>query len=406
MNQYFPLEGVRIIALEQYIAGPYCTMWLADNGAEVIKIERPGVGDPRRNYMPVIEDKSGKKAYGGFMEYNRNKKSLALDIQSEKGKEIYKELVRNADVVVENFAPRTADKLGIGYNVLEKINPKIIYAAISGFGRMEEFKGIYSERPAFDMVIQGMGGILDHIGEEDGPPLKGFFGLADLFTGVVTAYEIMLALFMREKTGEGQFIDGCMYDNLVALNERAVMIYSFTGEVICRGKEKFQSPAGCYKVKDGTYVSFVTPNDVVWGNFCKAIGREDLIKDPRTVTGIERSKSKNFVNEIINDWMNIRTKEEVIDRLMKNGVPIGPVQTSKDLVHCPHLRARKMMLEVDDVVAGKRVFARSPVRMSKAKEAPAIPPPRLGEHSEGILKELLKYSDEQIQELRKEKVIA
>src|SRR4030042_643160 len=161
MNQYFPLEGVRIIALEQYIAGPYCTMWLADNGAEVIKIERPGVGDPRRNYMPVIEDKSGKKAYGGFMEYNRNKKSLALDIQSEKGKEIYKELVRNADVVVENFAPRTADKLGIGYNVLEKINPKIIYAAISGFGRMEEFKGIYSERPAFDMVIQGMGGILD-----------------------------------------------------------------------------------------------------------------------------------------------------------------------------------------------------------------------------------------------------
>ncbi len=340
------------------------------------------------------------------MEYNRNKKSLALDIQSEKGKEVYKELVRNADVVVENFAPRTADKLGIGYNVLEKINPKIIYAAISGFGRMEEFKGVYSERPAFDMVIQGMGGILDHIGEEDGPPLKGFFGLADLFTGVVTAYEIMLALFMREKTGEGQFIDGCMYDNLVALNERAVMIYSFTGEVICRGKEKFQSPAGCYKVKDGTYVSFVTPNDVVWGNFCKAIGREDLIKDPRTVTGIERAKNKNFVDEIINDWMNIRAKEEVIDRLMKNGVPIGPVQTSKDLVDCPHLRARKMMLEVDDVVAGKRVFARSPVRMSKAKEAPAIPPPRLGEHSEGLLKELLKYSEEQIQELRKEKVIA
>jgi crotonobetainyl-CoA:carnitine CoA-transferase CaiB-like acyl-CoA transferase len=271
---------------------------------------------------------------------------------------------------------------------------------------MEEFKGIYSERLAFDMVIQGMGGILDQLGEEDGPPLKGFWGLADLITGVVTAYEIMLALYMREKTGEGQFIDGCMYDNLVALNERAVMIYSFTGEVLSRGKEKFQSPIGCYKVKDGTYVSFVIPNDLMWGNFCKAIDREDMIKDPRTVTGIERAKNKDFVNEIINDWMNIRTKEEVIDRLMKNGVPIGPVQTSKDLVHCAHLRARKMMLEVDDVVAGKRVFARSPVRMSKAKEAPAIPPPRLGEHSEGILKELLKYSDEQIQELRKGKVIA
>jgi formyl-CoA transferase len=405
MSLYYPLEGVRIIALEQYITGPYCTMWLADNGAEVIKIERPGVGEPRRNYMPVVEDGSGKKAYGGFMQYNRNKKSFTLDIQSEKGKEIYKELVKRADVLVENFAPKTIEKLGLGYEVLEKINPRIIYAAISGFGRMKEFKGIYSERPAFDAAVQGMGGILDLIGEEDGPPLLGVWGLADLFSGVVTAYEIMLALLMREKTGEGQFIDACMYDNLVALNERALMIYSFTGEVLSRGKEKFQFPAGCYKVKDGSYVAFVTPNDVVWGNFCKAIGREDLIKDPRTSSGPQRAENKEFVNQIINEWMNSKSKEEVLDRLMKNGVPVGPVQTSKDLANCPHLKARKMLLEVDDPVAGKRIFARSPARMSKTKEVPAGTAPLLGEHTESILKDQLRYDEQMIQKLREEKII-
>ncbi|MFZ5632180.1 MAG: CaiB/BaiF CoA transferase family protein [Bacillota bacterium] len=405
MKIYYPLEGVRIIALEQYIAGPYCTMWLADSGAEVIKIERPGTGEPRRNYLPVVEDASGNKAYGGFIGYNRNKKSITLDIQSEKGKEIYKELVKHADVVVENFAPKTIEKLGLGYDVVKEINPKIIYAAISGFGRLKEFKGIYSERPAFDPVIQAMGGIMELIGEEDGPPMWGFPGLADLFTGVVTAYEIMLALFMRERTGEGQFIDACMYDNLVALNERAILIYSFTGDVVSRGKEKFQAPAGAFKVKDGSYVSFITPNDIVWSNLCKAMGREDLINNPKTATGPDRAKNKDFLAPIINEWMEARTKEEAVETLIKHGVPAGPVQNAKDLVNCPHLQARKMLLEVDDPVAGKRVYARSPVRMSKMKEVPNLTAPGLGQHTDTILKDLLKYDEKEIQRLRKENII-
>ncbi|MEA3222449.1 MAG: CaiB/BaiF CoA-transferase family protein, partial [Thermodesulfobacteriota bacterium] len=372
----------------------------------VIKIERPGVGDPRRNYLPVVEDEKGNKAYGGFKIYNRNKKSVTLNLRSEEGKEIYKELIRHADVVVENLGPKTVEKLGLGYDVLEKINPRLIYAAISGFGRLENLKGIYSDRPAFDPVIQAMAGILDHIGEEDGPPLWGLPGLADLFTSVVTGYAILLALFMREKTGEGQFIDSSMYDSLVALNAMGIMIYSFAGLIVRRGTAgKFQHPMGTFKVKDGSYVALLVANEFIWERFCRAIDREDLIKNPLTVNGLERVKNKVFLDPIVKEWMEARTSEEVVEALLKEGVPVGPVQNTEDLVNCPHLKARKMLLEIDDSIAGKRVFARTPIRMTKAKDVPARTAPDLGEHTEAILKDLLAYDDEKIQRLRKKEVI-
>jgi CoA:oxalate CoA-transferase len=400
------LEGIKVLALEQYIAGPDCTMWLADSGAEVIKIERPGTGDPRRNYLPVVEDGKGNKAYGGFKIYNRNKKSMTLNLQSDKGKEIYKELIKHTDVVVENMAPKTVEKLGLGYDVLQKINPRLIYAAISGFGRLEDFKGVYSERPAFDPVIQAMAGIMDQIGEENGPPSYGFPGLADALASVVTGYSIMLALFMREKTGEGQFIDSSMYDCLVALNTMGIMIYSFSGEIVTRGQIlKYQAPAGTYKVKDGNYVALIVANEFMWERFCKAIGREDLRKDPRFVVGKERVKNREVLESIVKEWMGERTRDEVVEALLKEGVPVGPVQNTKDLVNCPHLKKRKMLLEIDDPIAGKRVFAKSPLRMTKVKDVPAVTAPDLGQHTEMILRDFLKYDAKRIQELRKEKVI-
>ncbi len=402
----YPLKGIRVLALEQYIAGPDCTMWLADSGAEVIKIERPGSGDPRRTYLPVVEDEKGNKAYGGFKIFNRNKKSITLNLQSDKGKEIYKELIRHADVVVENMAPKTVEKLGLGYEVLQKINPRLIYAAISGFGRLEDFKGIYSERPAFDPVIQAMAGIMDQIGEEGGPPLYGFPGLADAFTSVVTGYAIMLALFMREKTGEGQFIDSSMYDSLVALNTMGIMIYSFGKEVVTRGNSlKYQAPAGTYRVKDGTYVALIVANEFMWERFCKAIGREDLREDPRFADGKKRVANREVLDTIVKEWMGARTREQVVEALLKQGVPVGEVQTTEDLVKCPHLKARKMLLEIDDPIAGKRIFAKSPFRMSGVEEPRATTAPDLGEHTENVLKDLLQYGDEKIAELRKEKII-
>ncbi len=406
MGISYPLEGVRVLGMDQYVAGPDCAMWLANAGAEVIKLERPGTGEPRRTYQPVVEDAQGNKAYGGFMIYNRYKKSLTLDLQNPKGKETYKELIKHVDVVIENLAPNAVDKLGVGYSVLQKINPKLVYAAMSGFGRLEELKGIYSDRPAFDPVIQAMSGLTDQIGTADGPPPYGFPGLADLYSSIVTAYAIMLALFMREKTGEGQFIDSSMYDNLVALNAMGIMTHSFTGKILTRGRSlTFQAPAGVYQVKEGSYVALLVANDLLWPKFCKAIKREDLIDNPKTSTGSQRFKNKDFLEPIIEEWMKARSRDEIIDTLLRNGVPVGPVQNIEDLVNCPHLKARKMLMEFDDPIAGKRIFAKNPIKMSKAKEVPPLRAPRLGEHTDAILKELLHYDERRIQELRNEKVI-
>lgn len=399
MSLYYPLDGVRVVALEQYIAAPYCTMWLADAGAEVIKIERPGTGDPRRDYRPVIEEHDGGKLYGGFLAYNRNKKSLAVDIQTADGKGIYRELVRRSDVVVENLKPGTAEKLGVGYEALRAHNPRLVYAAISGFGRLPEFSGPYSERPVFDAVIQAMSGIMELVGDKDGPPLLALPGLADLFTGVVTAYEIMLALFMRDRMGEGQFIDSSMYDSLVALNERVLMLHAFTGEVLSRGQERYQAPMGAFKVKDG-WVALITPNDVMWARFCEALGRKDLIDDARTATGPQRARNEAYWGPIINGWMAGRTKDEVFEVLNRHGVPVGPVQTAEDLARCPHLAARRALVELDDPRGGKLRVAKAPVRMSKTREAPTHLSPRLGEHTESLLRDILGYDAARIAELR------
>jgi len=289
---------------------------------------------------------------------------------------------------------------------LEKINPRLIYAAISGFGRLEDFRGIYSDRPAFDPVIQAMGGILDHIGEENGPPLWGLPGLADLFTSVITGYSIMLALFMREKTGQGQFIDSSMYDCMAALNSMGIMIYSFAGLIVRRGTAgKFQHPMGTFKVKDGDYVALLVANEFIWERFCKAIDRTDLIDNPLTANGFDRVNNKDFLDPIVKDWMEARTSDEVVNALLKEGVPVGPVRNTHDLVNCTHLKARKMLLEINDPIAGKRIFAKSPFRMTKVKDVPAKTAPDLGEHTDAVLKDWLHYDDTALAQLRSDAVI-
>ena len=209
-----PLTGIRVTGLEQYMAGPYCTLLLADAGAEVIKIERPGKGDPRRSIPPFIE-KGGVKQAAGFMGYNRNKKSLALDIAHPKGQEIYKKLIATSDVVVENLRPGSMDRQGLGFDAMRRLNPRLIWAVISGFGRMPGFQGPYSDRPAFDIVAEAMGGIMHQVGFADRPPSWTIYGMADIYTGMVTAYGVMQALFARERTGEGQLVDSSMLDNML-----------------------------------------------------------------------------------------------------------------------------------------------------------------------------------------------
>jgi len=392
-----PLTGIRIIALEQYMAGPYCTMLLADAGAEVIKIERPGSGDPRRSIPPFAE-KDGTRKAGGFMAYNRNKKSFCLNVQSDEGKTIYLDLVKSADVVVENLRPGSTDKLGIGYKDLKVINPKLIYAAISGFGRLEGYKGPDSDRPAFDIVAEAMSGIMHLVGFEDKPPSWTIYGMADVYTGLCTSYAITQALFQREKTGKGQFVDSAMLDAMISLNERMVMLYTITGEEPHRGRLKHLYPRGAFKCKNG-YLAMNVPDDLVWSRLCKSMEREDLIDDVKSNTGTARAANGDFLGPIIEEWLSKKTRDEAEKILNKNGVPVGSVYTAKDIFESEQVKARRSLIDIEDPDVGTYQFARGPVMLSDAPEIETNPAPDLGQHTHEILSSILGYSDEQINEL-------
>ena len=399
-----PLTGIRVIGLEQYMSAPYCTMLLADAGAEVIKIERPGRGDPRRSIPPFITDEQGQRVAGGFIGYNRNKKSLALNLREEAGKKILRDLVKESDVVVENLRPGAMDKLQLGYDQLKEINRRLIYTAISGFGRLKGHTSPYAQRPAFDIVAEAMSGVMNLVGFPDKPPSWTIYGMADVYTGMVTAYGVMLALFMREQTGEGQFVDSAMLDNMLALNERMVTLYSFTGESPSRGQMKHLYPRGAFECQDG-YLALNIPDDIQWGRLCQAIGREDLKDDTRTENGTARAINADFIRKIIEGWLADKTRTQAVALLEEQGVPSGPVYTAEDVFDDPHFAARNMLVTVDDPVAGPHKYARSPLHLSSAPEIPAKPAPQLGEHTQTILKDLLGYGDREIEQLQDQGVI-
>ena len=398
-----PLDNIRVISLGQYMSAPYCTLLLADSGAEVIKIERPGKGDPRRAIPPFAEGPNGAKVGGGFIAYNRNKKSLALNMRSDEGKELFRKLVAKADVLVENLRPGALKKMGFDYQDLKELNPRLVYATISGFGRLPGYEGPYGSRPAFDIVAEAMSGVMNLVGFADKPPSWTIYGLADVYSGMVTAYGIMLALFMRERTGEGQFVDSSMLDNMIALNERMVMLYSITGQEPHRGQLRHLYPRAAFQCSDG-YLALNVPNDIIWQRLCQVIGREDLIDDPRSKTGTARAEHAEFLDPIISGWMVEHTRAEAEQALNNHGVPVGPVYTASDVFASPQVEARKMLIPVDDPVVGEYRFARTVPMLSSAPEAEAQPAPRLGQHTRQILAGL-GYDAPELDRLEREEVI-
>jgi CoA:oxalate CoA-transferase len=396
-NSQRPLSGIRVIGLEQYMSGPYCTMLLADGGAEVIKIERPGTGDPRRAIPPFVE-KDGLKKAGGYLSYNRNKKSLALNLRCDAGQEILRKLVKVSDVVVENLRPGATTKMGLDYSNLKAINPRLIYAAISGFGRLAGYQSDYSSRPAFDIVAEAMSGVMDLIGFEDKPPTYTLYGMADVYSGMIAAFGVMQALFMRERTGQGQMVDVSMLDNMLALNERMVTLYSVTGQEPKRGRLEHLWPRGAFQCRDG-YVALNVPDDIVWQRLAQAVGRPDLADDPRSATGTSRAANADFLQPVIESWMADKTRVEVVDALNAGGVPTGPIYTAKDVFADDHFRQRKMLVEVDDPEVGPSTFARTTPHLSAAPEIPTRPAPNLGQHTRPILQELLGYNAAEVAEL-------
>ncbi len=392
-----PLSGVRIIGLEQYIAGPYCTMLLADAGAEVIKIERPGPGDPRRAMPPFVE-KDGIKKAAGFMGYNRNKQSLALDLRKPEGQTVLRHLMGVSDVVVENIRPGALEKLGLGYDTVKADNPRLVWALISGFGRLEGHRGPCSDRPAFDIVVEAMSGMMNLVGFADKPPSWTIYGMADIYSGMVTAFGIMQALFMRERTGQGQIVDSAMLDNMLSLNETMVALYGATGESPSRGIPVNLCPRGAFQTRDG-YIALNVPDNIIWKRLCEIMDRADLIEDERTSNGTMRAKNVAFLQPIIEDWLASMGRDEAVDKLNAGGVPTGPVNTAEDVFADPQVEARGMLMPVTDPEVGTFRFARTPPHLSAAPTLPAEPAPNMGQHTRKILEEVLNYSPDQIDDL-------
>jgi len=398
-----PLAGIRVIGLEQYMSGPYCTMMLADAGAEVIKIERPGQGDPRRSIPPYAERDGKKKAFG-FMAYNRNKKSLALNVQSESGREILCKLAAVSDVVVENLRPGSMAKIGLDFDSLRTVNPRLVYAMISGFGRLPGFQTDYSNRPAFDIVAEAMSGVMNLIGFEDKPPTYTLYGLADVYSGVIATCGILQALFMRERTGEGQLVDVSLTDNMLALNERMVALYSVTGKEPERGKLDHLWPRGAYKCADG-YVALNVPDDIVWARLATAVGRPDLVDDHRSTDGTSRAANAAYLQPIIEGWMADKTRQEVVDTLNEAGMPTAPVYTARDVFDDPHFKTRGMLVDIEDPTVGSYTFARTTPHLSASPEIVKQPSPALGQHTREILEGVLGYEPGRVDELAGEGVV-
>ncbi len=399
-----PLSGIRVIGLEQYMSGPYCTMLLADAGAEVIKIERPGSGDPRRAIPPFVE-KNGVKKAGGYLSYNRNKKSLALNLRSKEGQEVVRQLIARADVVVENLRPGATENMGLTYEALKSLNPRLVYAMISGFGRLPGYQSDYSQRPAFDIVAEAMSGVMDLVGFADKPPTYTLYGMADVYSGMIAAYGVMQALFMRERTGAGQLVDVSMLDNVLALNERMVTLYAVTGKEPRRGELEHLWPRGAFKCRDG-YVALNVPDDIIWQRLAATVDRPDLASDPRSATGTARAENAALLQPILEGWMADKTRAEVVDRLNAAGVPTGPVYSAGDVFADDHFRARRMLVDVPDPEVGPTTFARTTPHLSAAPDIPTEPAPNLGQHTRSILTELLGYTDTKIDALVATGVVA
>jgi len=392
-----PLEKVKVLDFTRVLAGPYCAMMLCDMGAEVIKVERPRTGDDARFFGPFIKGESGY-----YMSLNRGKKSITLNLQHEEGKEIVKKLIKKVDVVLENFRPGTMEKLGLGYQDIKKINPKIIYASTSGYGQT----GPISRMAGYDIVAQAVGGIMSITGSPDAPPTRVGTSIADILAGMFTAYGVMIALYNREQTGKGAKIDVAMVDSVASVLENAIVRYFATGKSPkpIGSRHPSLTPFDMFKARDG-YMVIAIGNEKLWHSFCQAIGRDDLLKDPRFMTNKKRLKNERALKSLIERWTKKKTVKELLIIFNKLGIPCGPVNSMERMVRHPQIVFRNMIQEIKHPVAGRIKMAGIPLKMAGFSDEIPGRSSLLGEHTEEILKKYLRYDPKKIKELRREGVI-
>lgn len=396
------LEGIRVLDLSHVLAAPTATMFLADLGAEVIHVEHPR-GDDAREFGPFVGEPD-KNRSGYFISLNRNKKSMVLNFKTDGGKEILRALMAVSDVLVENFRPGTMGRLGFSWEEIQKVNPRIIYATISGFGH-DALPG-YDARPFYDMAAQAYSGIMSITGPEGGPPCRVGSSIGDIIAGHHAVIGILAALMHRDKTGRGQHFDGSMIDSLFAVLENAVVRHTINGEI--------PAPLGCrhptitpfqdFRTKDGAIVVAVG-NDALWLKFCAVVGREDLTVDDRFRTNPLRTRHLRTLIPVLEEILAARTTAEWSMIFADAEIPYSPINSIRDICEDPHIRHRGMLVEIDQPLAGKMKIAGSPIRLSETPGRVYAPAPLLGQHTEDILKRILKYSTEDIDRLRREGVI-
>jgi len=387
-----------VLDFTQYLSGPHGTSVLSELGAEVIKVERPGMGEPERQAVP----KTRKKETYQFFSYNRGKKSITLNLKDPKGVEIARMLAAKVDILVENYAPGGMDRLGLSYKEVSKINPQIIYASISGFGQT----GPRRNDVSYDVVAQAMGGLMSVTGYPDGEPLKAGISLGDYMGGYNGVIAILAALYYRTVTGEGQAIDISMQDGIWAMVFPDRANYFDTLEVPKRFGNKLSSsaPFGAYHASDG-YVVICTITDPQWQKVLQAMGREDLRDEQRYATRENRTQNMEEVDGLVQEWCRNKTVEEVFAVLKKFGVPCSPLPTFDQVANDPHLLEREMIVEVDQPVSGKVKLSGSVYKMSKTPGDRKKKVPEVGEHNEEVYSGLLGFDAQEMQKLKEERVI-
>lgn len=391
------LDGYRVLDLSRILSGPYCTMALADFGAEVIKVERPGSGDDTRAWGPPFV--GGQSAY--YLSINRSKRSITVDLGQEQGREIIYALARVCDVAIENFRPGTADRIGVGYERLRQENPQLIYCSISGFGQ----DGPYRDRPGYDALAQAMSGMMYITGEPDGPPTKHGMSIADIGAGMWAALAIVSALLARERTGEGQYIDISLLDAQISWLTYTAGSYFATG----RNPERYGSahpsivPYQPFATADG-YLMLAVGNDRLWQRFCEVVNRPELGTRSGFATSAERVVNRGAVIDVVAEIMRQRSTAEWMSMLEEAGIPAGPINTVAQALNDPHVLAREMVVPLNHPTAGKISMTGNPAKFSATSGETPSAPPLLGEHTDEILRSL-GYTESRIAELRAQAIV-
>ncbi len=393
-----PLDGIRVLDLSRILTGPFCSMVLSDLGAEIIKVEMPGQGDDTRHWPPMIQDESSY-----YMSINRNKKSITLNLKTEEAKQALYKIAEQSDVVLENFRPGVTKRLGVDYETLKKINPKLVYCSISSYGQT----GPYAQLPGYDMIVQGMSGLMSITGDPDGPPFRSGIAVTDIGAGMWAALSIVSALRQLDSSGEGQYLDVSMLDCATA------WLTSFAGNYFATGVSPHRLgnahfgivPYQNFEASDGKHLLLAVGNDKLFGVLCKEMGLTDLVSDSRFSTAPMRAENREILIPILIDGFKKRSRDDWVNSLRSCGVPCGPINSIGETLNDDHLLGRNMVTSIDHPELGEVKQLNFPVKFSDTNLDIRNHPPVLGENNHEILTELCGYSSQKVDELKEKGVI-